>query len=896
MLTKKRRWFAGLLAVMMVVTMLPCTAFAEETTPASSLPKAENNVIKMTENVTFTNTVKGVGNGNQLTLDLNGFTLTGSSINGYPALWVQSGGTLTIVDSSEEKTGKIVAGSNGGRAIINNSGCTLNLERGTIMSSEGSGEGIVNQGNFIMEDGTIEWSQGSSALINLNGSCEISGGTITDTYEGSDTSVPLILNQNGTLTISGNPTIKSENNESGRSTLIQSWSGSNDAPHGGTLNISGGTFSGSYTMLLKNYSDGSITGGTFTSTNTTDGSYAMAFQTDSDFTIGGGENKVTITKNTGWGVVAFDNNSLTIEDNVEINAGGDALRDGETGPGKIVVNGGTITSSNGTGVFTYHDGSTVTINGGTISGKTSAVAKADNNTTGSLTVTGGAFSSDPADYTVADRYLQTKDGVSLYYVGTPPEHLSGMNTWTKNDSGVYEETYVAPVIPSGGGASSGGSSSSVSDNVTNTGSAGGSDAVTNADIATEVAADGSATAAVDQATADKIVEKAVENGSKEVVVEAASSAGNAETTTVSLPTETLAQITEKTEADVTVKTDVADVTLDWTTVKTIADEAAGSVVEIVVVKAKDEEAEMHFELKVVSDGKVIADFKGGNVEVTVKLNSTLAEKPADALTCVYIDDAGKYEKIGGRRNADSTFSFTTTHFSTYAIMLEEDADKIIAAQTEPEPEPEPEPETVTKADVAAGTTALNKKILAKWSGSSLKLSWGKVANADGYEVYAAKCGTACKKVKTVKGNKTFTTALSSVGGKKISTKGSYIAFVKAYRMIGKKKVYTGTSYVMQVVGKSNAKYTDPKAVKLSDSSVVLKTGGSKKLKVTITKAYGKKQLVRSNRVARVRCFSTNTKVATVTTSGTIKAKAKGACTIYVVAANGVKKTVKVTVK
>ena len=42
--------------------------------------------------------------------------------------------------------------------------------------------------------------------------------------------------------------------------------------------------------------------------------------------------------------------------------------------------------------------------------------------------------------------------------------------------------------------------------------------------------------------------------------------------------------------------------------------------------------------------------------------------------------------------------------------------------------------------------------------------------------------------------------------------------------------------------------------------------------------------------------SSNTKVATVTKKGVIRAKAKGTCMVYVYAQNGVYKKIKVTVK
>ena len=50
--------------------------------------------------------------------------------------------------------------------------------------------------------------------------------------------------------------------------------------------------------------------------------------------------------------------------------------------------------------------------------------------------------------------------------------------------------------------------------------------------------------------------------------------------------------------------------------------------------------------------------------------------------CVYIDDNGNYHKVEGTKNADGTFTFKTGHFSTYAIMPEDEANDVIAQQNE----------------------------------------------------------------------------------------------------------------------------------------------------------------------------------------------------------------------
>ena len=94
---------------------------------------------------------------------------------------------------------------------------------------------------------------------------------------------------------------------------------------------------------------------------------------------------------------------------------------------------------------------------------------------------------------------------------------------------------------------------------------------------------------------------------------------------------------------------------------------------------------------------------------------------------------------------------------------------------------------------------------------------------------------------------------------------------------GKTGNYKGVKVKKSVIKKAK-KLRKGKTLKLKAKAVKQ----SKKLKVK--KYFG------------LRYESTNKKIATVSKSGKIKAKAKGSCQIYVYAANGVSKAVKVTVR
>ena len=69
---------------------------------------------------------------------------------------------------------------------------------------------------------------------------------------------------------------------------------------------------------------------------------------------------------------------------------------------------------------------------------------------------------------------------------------------------------------------------------------------------------------------------------------------------------------------------------------------------------------------------------------------------------------------------------------------------------------------------------------------------------------------------------------------------------------------------------------------------------SKTVKATLKGVKSGKKPVEHAR--KVRWYSSNTSVATVNQNGKIKAVGKGTCTVYAVANNGIRNSVKVTVK
>ena len=298
---------------------------------------------------------------------------------------------------------------------------------------------------------------------------------------------------------------------------------------------------------------------------------------------------------------------------------------------------------------------------------------------------------------------------------------------------------------------------------------------------------GDTTTTVDQSTADKLVDKAAANKSEEIVISAVtknqSAAASTKSAEVTLPAETLGAIAEKTDADVVIKTDVAEVKLDNQAAEAIASQTQASAeitgkaetVSIIAEKVKEEAEEVRFELKVVtSSGKVISDFNGGSVSVTVNVPKSISNKK---LVCVYIDENGLKHKVDGQLNADGTYTFTTGHFSTYAIMSEEDAEKAIAEQ---------------KAAVKAAKFKLRSQIVKTKSGKkAIRITWTNPTDIkfDGVEIYRStkkSSGYGKKAIFVSKSGKYTNTSVKA--GKK------YYYKVRGFVTIDGEKVYTDWSY------------------------------------------------------------------------------------------------------
>lgn len=204
--------------------------------------------------------------------------------------------------------------------------------------------------------------------------------------------------------------------------------------------------------------------------------------------------------------------------------------------------------------------------------------------------------------------------------------------------------------------------------------------------------------------------------------------------------------------------------------------------------------------------------------------------------------------------------------------------------------------TTTKAKEETTGTGTSKPVQAvvKVDAGNIQISWNKIANAKKYEVYVAKCGTSYKKgIKTT--TKKLSAKISLKKLKKFNLKsGSWKVKVKAYTYVkGKKKVLV-TEKDLHFVLRTSSQYTNVKKISVNKTQLKLKKGGTYKIKAEIIKERKGKKLLPQTHCKKLRWKSSNPGIATVK-NGKITAKQKGVCKIYVIAANGVKKTIKVTV-
>ena len=208
----KRRLFATVLAIIMVISVLPVTAMAvdlEDPLPedvagtqidsvdlseteedkTSNLPDPVNDVITLTNDVTLVSSWEVTAE-TPVTLDLAGFTLDGGANTA-----IVNKGRLTIKDSSKNGSGKVT-----GKRGVDNYG-VLTLDGGTIQgtSTTDGWSGSV----FIYTDDTSFTMNGGTILDGPKSSIDFNPNANTGTNPFDNTKIMILGGSLGTIALKG---------------------------------------------------------------------------------------------------------------------------------------------------------------------------------------------------------------------------------------------------------------------------------------------------------------------------------------------------------------------------------------------------------------------------------------------------------------------------------------------------------------------------------------------------------------------------------------------------------------------------------------------------------------------------------------------------------------------
>lgn len=215
-------------------------------------------------------------------------------------------------------------------------------------------------------------------------------------------------------------------------------------------------------------------------------------------------------------------------------------------------------------------------------------------------------------------------------------------------------------------------------------------------------------------------------------------------------------------------------------------------------------------------------------------------------------------------------------------------------QPEPEPVVDPDPEPVivppVKDDPSGAVFGLLQARAAKVTKTSIRIKWKKVAGARKYVIYGNKCGIH-NKYKKMLSTTNLTMTFTKVAGQRVK-KGTYYKFL-VYAVDGKGKIISTSKTVH--VATTGGKVGNDKAVRTAakKKKVTIKKGKSFRLKA---KPVPKSKKLKVQRHRKIAYETSNSKIATVSSKGVIKAKSKGICYVYAYTQNGIFAKVKVTVK
>ncbi|MBS6722281.1 MAG: Ig-like domain-containing protein [Clostridiales bacterium] len=264
------------------------------------------------------------------------------------------------------------------------------------------------------------------------------------------------------------------------------------------------------------------------------------------------------------------------------------------------------------------------------------------------------------------------------------------------------------------------------------------------------------------------------------------------------------------------------------------------------------------------------------------------------------------EQCNGNYKTDYASSFQTINLKVTLT-----PGKPVVPEEKPDPSPAPsdtvtpsvpdEPAATVQTPLAASevrqnTVRMDSKTVLNTGAKSLKVTWGKVSGAEGYDLYVAACGKRFNGItKSVAGTVKSAT-FKKLAGKKLKPQKSYKVKVRAYRMVNGRKEYIANGTTLHAALTGNKTYTNAGRVQVNRKNYTLKQGKKTAIRAVIVKQKQNRRLLTKGHGPTLSYMSSNSAVASVSKNGTITAKKKGRCTIYVRALNGVCKKVGVKVK
>ena len=405
---------------------------------------------------------------------------------------------------------------------------------------------------------------------------------------------------------------------------------------------------------------------------------------------------------------------------------------------------------------------------------------------------------------------------------------------------------------------------------------------------------------------NETIDKVVNNKDSESKVDTITidlSGAKQEVTGVTLSKEsvqTLAQTTAAADNGIdtaTIQLSKATVVLDNKTLETLVEQAKGNDIRLVVedkdrkelntvqqTSLSQHQVATTFEAYFVSDGQRIHDFKGGKAVVSIDFTPE-AGKDTSYYHLVYVAENGEMTRYKTKYETGKLM-FTATHFSDYAVIYDTGEKNETL-----KPEEEKADSADTDARVAMDTSYSKLRLRVPTSTRTTNvLKWTKQTGADGYVIYGNLCNSKGKTYKLVKQVTIKDNTTTSWIDTKLASGTYYKYYIKAYKLVDGKKVWIAKSKVVHSTT-TGGKYGNAKSVKVNKTSVSLAVGKTFSIKA--------EQVLKDKPIAghqNIKYESGNSKVASVTSKGVIKAKKKGTCYIYVYAQNGMYKRIKVTVQ